>query len=272
VNHAATSFATVKLLAASTLCLVSLLAAPLAASATTPPDDPNGESAPVDTSTFVTEATVAPAALPESGAAVPAPAAGASAPLVAIPNGCPTPPVVSVVFVGTLVAKATDIARYRVEQIRAGSADSYMVGGLVDIHYDNETQYLDMEEQYLVGAVPLGADLVLSSKVRESHPLFGGNAVIGLTEKNLECPRVEDPVRTLHTDGSAIDNGVLKGLAHDRKGIVLAFAIPIAVAFAIVLALVLVRWLFTLIFVAARHAADGEPVPPFPRKRRHHAG
>jgi len=261
-----------KWLAACVLCTVASLVAPLSASATAPPAEPTSGSAPPDTSTAATETTVAPAALPETGAAVPAPAAGASAPLVAIPNGCPAPPVVSVVFVGTLVAKVTGIARYRVEQIRAGNADSYIVGGLVDIHYDNETQYLEPNKEYLVGAVPLGPDLVLSSKVRESHALFGGNAVIGLTEKNLACPRIEDPVRTLHIDGTPIDNGLLKGLTHDRRGLMLAFLIPTAVAFAIVLALVLVRWLFTLIFVAARHAAEGEPVPPFPRSRGHQAG
>jgi hypothetical protein len=251
----------VKWLAACAVSLAASLAAPMATRAEVPPTD--------GTETTVPDSTLPPVA-PESGGPAPAPPVGASAPLIAIPSGCTSPPVVSVVFVGTLVAKVTDIARYRVEQIRAGNADGYIVGNLVDIHYDNETQYLSVNDRYLVGAVPLGPDLVLSSKVRESKALFGGNAVIGLTEKNLECPKIEDPVRTMHLDGTPIDNGVLKGLTAEKKQIVMAFVIPAAAAFGIVLVLVLIRWLFTLIFVTVRHAAEGGPAPRFPRDRRHH--
>jgi hypothetical protein len=265
-----------KWLAACMACCAALLCAPVAATATAaapatePPADPTDitvvDTTPIDTTPIDTS----PIDASEPGGPVPAPSPGASAPLVAIPNGCETPPVVSIVFVGTVVAKVTDIARYHVEQIRAGNADGYIVGDLVDIHYDNETQYLDVNGRYLVGAVPLGPELLLSSKVRESKALFGGNAVIGLTEKNLECPRVEDPVRTLHLDGTPIDNGMLKGLSAEKKQMLMAFVIPTAIAFGIVLFLVMIRWLFTSFFVAVRHIAAAEPTPRFPRDRRHH--
>lgn len=245
-------------------CLVACVAgvAPAAlvmsAAAAAPPDD----------SATTTSTTIA--VLPvEGGPVAPVPIGAPSAPLVAIPSGCPSPPVASVIFVGVVVAKVAGVARFQIEQIRAGEASSYIYGDLVDIHYDNETQYLTANHRYLVGAAPAGPDLSLWSKVRETNPLFGGNAVIGLTEKSTECPPLEDPVRTLNIDGTEVDNGILMGLSSEKKEIALAVLTPLAVAFGIVLLLVTVRWILTGFFLTARHAVGGprQRIGPTSRRR-----
>ena len=219
--------------------------------------------APPGTDVTSTSGPEAPAAGPlasgdDQGAAVPAPSIAQSAPLLQIPTGCPTPSIASVVFVGRVVAKDYRVARFQIEQVRAGSPTGYVLGNLIDIRYGNDVQFLDLNHDYLVGAVPMGAELVLTSKVREDKPVLGGNAVIGLTEKAVACPVLEDPVRTFHVDGSEIDAGMLNGLTNDKRGIALAFAKPIGAVIVIVLALALIRWLFTGIFLAVRKTAAAE--------------
>ena len=257
-----------KRLVATALLLATLFAAPLAARATIPPEQPPA-SDPSATTTPDTSTTLADVVQTDSGAAVALPNAAPSAPLLQIPTGCETPPIASVVFVGTLVAKDFQTARYNVERIRAGSADGFIVSGLVDIRYDDETQFLTTNGRYLVGAVPLATNVALSSKVRESKLLFGGNAVIGLTEKHRECPAIEDPVRTLNVDGTPLDASIFTGLRTAKSKIVLAFLGPLAIAIGIVLAIVLIRWLFAAILVSVRRAAEGAPVASARRDRRH---
>ncbi len=215
------------------------------------------DSAP--TTTTVTDGST-PDSAGETGAVVPPPAAVQSEPLVQYPPGCDKPPVASVVFVGTVVAKDYRIARYRVEQVRAGDASHSIASGLIDIQYDNETQFLKVNQRYLVGAAPVGAGLTLNSKVREVKLLFGGNAIIGLTEKSRQCPTVEDPIRTLRLDGSPIDAGMLTGLTSAKKKIAWALLEPLLAVAGIVLVLVLIRWLFAAIFVSVGRVADGEPL------------
>ncbi|HEY4333624.1 MAG TPA: hypothetical protein VGM78_13675 [Ilumatobacteraceae bacterium] len=233
---------------------------------TAPTDTAPTDTAPTDTGPTDTASngSVPPDAgdsgATETGANEPLPAASQSEPLVQFPPGCEKPPVATVVFVGTMIAKDYRIARFQVEQIRAGDASHYISSGLIDIRYDNETQFLSTNTRYLVGAATDGASSVLVSKVRPSKPLFGGNAVIGLTEKNQQCPTVQDPIRTLNLDGSSIPAGLFKALGGKKRAIVLAFAKPIAAVIAIVLALAAVRWLFAAIFVTVGRAADGEPL------------
>jgi len=203
-----------------------------------------------------------------AGAEVPAPPDGgttttttlaASAPLVPIPEGCPEQPVASVVFIGRVIAKDYRVARFQIDQVRAGTTVGYALGNLIDVRYGNDVEFLNTNEEYLVGAVPQGVDLALTSKVREAKPLLGGNAVVGLTEKASECPKIEDPVRTFHPDGSAIDASMFKGLSTKKKQIALAFAKPMLAVAGIVLGLALIRWLFTAVALAVRHAAEKDP-------------
>lgn len=205
---------------------------------------------------------------PDAGAATPAPAFTPSAPLIQIPSGCPTPDVAMVIFVGQLVIKDRHTARYQVIQVRAGNADSYTVSRLIDIRYDNETQYLNVGDRFLVGAKQ-GDGGRLVSKVQATDLLFGGNAVIGLSDKNQDCPVLDDQIRTLHTDGTDVETSLFAGLSGSKKSIVLAFGRPLLVVFAVILALVLLRWLFTAILVAVRRAADVEPVTSGSGGRQH---
>jgi hypothetical protein len=217
---------------------------------------------------FVSMPAMAPAAV-ASGTAVPAPPDGgatttttapaASAPLVPIPEGCQKPPVASVVFIGRVLAKDDRAARFQVEQVRAGTTAGYALGNLIDVRYESDIEFLNVDDEYLVGAVPQGIDLALTSKVREAKPLLGGNAVVGLTEKSSECPRLEDPVRTFHVDGSPIEASMFKGLSSKKKQIAMAFIKPMLAVAGIVLALALVRWLLTAIVLAVRHAAENDP-------------
>lgn len=216
---------------------------------------------------FVSMPAMAPAAV-ASGTAVPPPPDGgattstapaASAPLVPIPEGCQKPPVASVVFIGRVLAKDDRAARFQIEQVRAGTTAGYAVGNLIDVRYGSDIEFLTIDDEYLVGAVPQGIDLALSSKVREAKPLLGGNAVVGLTEKSSECPRLEDPVRTFHIDGSPIEASMFKGLSTKKQQIAMAFAKPMLAVAGIVLVLALIRWLLTAIALAVRHAAENDP-------------
>jgi hypothetical protein len=164
--------------------------------------------------------------------------------------------VATVVFVGRVTAKDARTARFRIDQVRAGSPAGYAVGPLVDVRYDKDVQYLHVGEQYLVGAVPQGTKLVMTSKVREDEPLFGGNAVVGLTDTATDCPVVEDPVRTFHVDGSEIHTSVLEGLKRDKQGIVLALAKPVIGVIGVVLLLVLIRWLIAAYVMTVRAASE----------------
>ena len=236
-----------RLVAAAAICVAALWmpALPGAAIASAPPDTVPSE---IDESILGIEV---PPAQVVSGAAV-------SGPLVAIPSGCAAPRSATVVFVGSMVAKDARTARFRVEQVRAGSAESYAANGLIDVRFDDDVRFLSADQRYLVGAAPLDGSLVLASKVRDSKPLFGGNAVIGVNDKTLECPTVDDPIRALHVDGSEIDSGVLNGLGGAKRQIVMAVAVPVFWAFVVVIVLVLFRWLLAAMLVVVRRAAAGE--------------
>jgi hypothetical protein len=71
----------------------------------------------------------------------------------------------------------------------------------------------------------------LFSKVRDPEPLFGGNQVIGIEERNLDCPDLEDAVRTLTIDGRSVESGVLAPLADDSRGLIRAVLLPFAWVF-----------------------------------------
>ena len=78
----------------------------------------------------------------------------------------------------------------------------------------------------------------MTSKVGEAAPLFGGNQVVGVNDSG-SCPDAQDPVRTLHTDGSAVESGLLHPLVSDKTGLARALLLPAAWVF---LALVIVAF------------------------------
>ena len=69
-------------------------------------------------------------------------------------------------------------------------------GDLVDVRYGEETRFLDVGSTYVVGVARSAEDGLLVSTVREPAPLFGGDAVVGLDDTDVDCPQLPDPVLT----------------------------------------------------------------------------
>lgn len=197
--------------------------------------------------------------------------------LIPVPAGCPVPEPADAVFVGTVLDKDGFIdkgtVRYRVDQLRAGNTSPYSVDGVIDIRYGPDSKYLDVESQYLVGASIDPAIGVLASKVSPDAPLFGGDAVIGLEDTEVDCPDLEDPVRTLEVDGSPVDSGLFSPLFEDRRVLLATVGVPAAVVGVVLVALILVRWILNLgfrgIFALGRDAVTPHPDRRVQRVRQH---
>jgi hypothetical protein len=239
-----------------------------------PPTEPTTVP-PVDPATASTTVSTGPDGQPLPELQTPPPIVNpivASSPLVVVPTGCfaPLPPVA--VFVGTLAASDATTGRFAVQQIRAGSLDGYAVDTIVDVRYDDDIRFLHTGEQYLVGAIPDPVTGVLRSKVRTPAPLFGGDAVIGLNDTDVTCPKVEDGVKTLLANGRDVDTGVLAPLKTAKKSVAKAFLKPMAIAFGILVLLASIKLLMFAMVRAARERPEEVPRPVLvevPRERRH---
>ncbi len=256
-----TSVARVRRLAILGVGLLAALWWGGSAHATVPPTDP---AAPPPSDV---PSTTQPGVLP--------PALG---PLVVVPSGCVAPAPARAVFRGTILLvddpNRPTTFRFRVDSVLAGSLDGFEVGRLVDVRYGQAARFLivggeSTGRQYIVGAAADPDTGLLSSTVREAAPLFGGDAVIGANDSDIDCPRVEDPVRTLLPDGSAVDTGVLTPLKGHASSLMLAVIEPLVVAFGVLLALVLFKH---LLFVVGRSLREiGSTEPTRPPARRHGA-
>jgi hypothetical protein len=102
-------------------------------------------------------------------------------------------------------------------------------------------------------------------------PLFGGDAVIGVNDTDLHCPRVEDAVKTLLVDGRGVDTGVLAPLNTAKKSLLKAVVRPFGVAFAILLVLASIKLIVFAMVRAARERAEEEAFEALEvqRDRRH---
>lgn len=226
--------------------------------AATPPTEPTDPAAPIDT--IAPSTTLAPGALP-----------AALGPLVVVPTGCAVPAPATAVFVGRLAY--TDVppttARFRLERVLAGGLDGFLSGRLIDVHYGDETHFLTIGSRYIVGVAVSSSTGVLVSTVREAAPLFGGDAVIGAKDSDIDCPRVEDPVRTLEADGGPVDTGVLTPLKGQGGSLLSAVLRPFGVAFAVLLLLVLVKHAFFAFGRSLRDMSFTAPPPKSMRPRQH---
>ena len=165
--------------------------------------------------------------------------------LIQIPAGCPVKPPADVAFTGTVLAKDGDIdkgtVRFRIDQVRAGSATPFEVGGLVDVRYGPDSQYLDVDAEYLVSAAVDPSIGALASKVTPDAPLFGGDAVVGLEDTEVECPVVDDPVQTINLDGTPVETGLLTPMLADKRLLLATLGVPAAIAGVALVGLVLAR-------------------------------
>lgn len=202
--------------------------------------------------------------------------AGAQAPpdeppreaFVAVPTGCPIQQLADVVFVGTVLDTDYRTARFRIDQLRAGDLGQFasQVGEqfLVDVRYGVDTKYLTIGNQYLIGASVPGASAsgLLESKVAERPSALGGDEVIGADESDLQCPEVDDPNLTLHTNGTRIDSGLLTPLLDDRRGLMRAVLVASGLVLGGVLAIAAVRWILTGFGRGARAVSRPRPATP----------
>jgi len=197
--------------------------------------------------------------------------------LVQAPAGCPVPAPADVAFVGTVVGKDEFVqkgtVRYRIDQVRAGNAAPYSVDGVIDVRYGPDSQYLDIDEQYLVAAAVDPRIGALGSKVAPEALLFGGDAVVGLEDTEVECPLIDDPVMTLNLDGTPLESGLLKPFFEDKRLLLATIAVPAAIVAVALIGLVLLRRLldvgFRGIFALARAAVTPSPDHRAARVRRH---
>lgn len=197
--------------------------------------------------------------------------------LVPIPAGCPVPPASDLAFVGVVVDKDGFIergtVRFEIEQLRAGSAAAYTVDGIIDVRYGPDSKYLEVGERYLVSAAVDPEIGRLASKVAPGTPLFGGNDVIGLDDTAVECPDYEDPIVTLHVDGTSIDSGVLSPMFEDRRVLLATIGVPAAIAGIVLIVLVLLnsvwRWMMSGVVALGRAAVTPTSDHRAVRVRRH---
>ncbi len=197
--------------------------------------------------------------------------------LVQAPAGCSIPAPADLAFVGVVIAKDEFVqkgtVRYRIEQLRAGNAAPYAVDGVIDVRYGPDSQYLEIDSEYLVSAAVDTRIGVLASKVAPEAPLFGGDAVVGVEDTDIECPEIDDPVMTLNTDGTPVESSLLTPLFEDRQLLLATIAVPAAIAAGALIGLVLLRRLLDLglkgVFALARAAVTPSPDHRAARVRRH---
>ena len=168
-------------------------------------------------------------------------------------------------FVGTVTVTDTVTARYEVLQVLSGSTAGFEVGRLIDVRYGDDVRFLETGTSYIVGA-GLDQDAgVLYSNVRPPAPLYGGSDVAGLNVSDVDCPRVEDPVRTLTIEGISVESGVITPLSRAKGDLLHAILDPLAVAFVVILGLVALK---LLIFTVARAVRDIGSERGVSRRRR----
>lgn len=220
--------------------LAVLAAAPAAAMAQEGEGEGDG-FVPGDATTVPAEPTTVPA--PDTTAPPTTVEPGATT-TTALPAGCAPPPVPHAQFEGELRAADPRTARFAVLELLGGSLSGFQVGELVDVDFGDDVRYLELGEQYLVSAGIDDETGRLTSKVTPVLPMFGGDAVVGVDDRDVVCPTFDDPVVTTMLDGAPVESGVLAPFFEEPDGILLAVAKPAAVAFgALVVIVALKRWL-----------------------------
>jgi hypothetical protein len=162
-------------------------------------------------------------------------------PLVPVPVGCTAPVLPHIVFIGKVDERDYRSVRFEIEQVRSGTPQPFASGNLIDIRYGLDAQYLRQGERYLVSA-PVHPDLgLLVSRVTPVVENFGGDEVIGVSESDVDCPVFDDPMRTLHVDGTPVEAAVLEPFFESKVRILGALVIPMAVALGVIFLLATFR-------------------------------
>lgn len=155
-----------------------------------------------------------------------------------IPQGCPSRPQASAVFIGELVERGPVTAVFSVEQLRTGSLEGHQQGTRVEVRYGTDVKFLDVGTRYIVGVAPDPISGRLESSVRDSADVFGGAEIAG---SNTRCPEFEQAARTLTIDAQAVPAGVFTGFFDQPWRIALALVVPPVIVVLALLAAVWVR-------------------------------
>jgi len=179
------------------------------------------------------------------------------APTNTIPASCFIPTRVQATFVGRLSASDRRTARFEVTQMRGGSLDGYSVASLVDVQYDEDVRYLNLDQNYIVAVGIDEASGVLYSKIRDPEPLYGGSQVVGVNS-GVKCPEVEDAVRTLTMDARSVESGVLAPLKDSKTKIARAFLLPFLWVFGGLFGLATIRAFIVTVYRTGKRAWSGQ--------------
>jgi hypothetical protein len=159
-----------------------------------------------------------------------------------LPAGCVAPRAATATFLGELISSDDLLATYRVVQVRGGSLGAYVNSGLISVRYaDRETLFLEPGKIYLVGAGASELFTTLESKVRAEKELFGGNAVVGIDESDVPCPKFEDPIITLLPNGDLIDSGIFSLITSQPTQLLQVFLLPLFFVLVFLIGLVIVK-------------------------------
>lgn len=198
------------------------------------------------------ETTTVPATVPVDGEEIPpvgtdvAPpttAAPDATTTTALPAGCSPPPVPHAVFVGRLAAADQRTARFTVVELRSGSLSGFQIGELVDVDFEDDVRYLETGEEYLVAVGINDESGRLESKAKPALPRFGGDQVVGVDDRDVVCPRFDDPAITRMADGSAVETGVFAPMFGASGRVLAAVLKPASVALGVLVGIVALKHL-----------------------------
>jgi len=159
-----------------------------------------------------------------------------------LPAGCVAPRAATATFLGELISTDDLLATYRVVQVRGGSLGAYVNSGLISVRYaDRVTLFLEPGKIYLVGAGASELFTTLESKVRAEKELFGGDAVVGIDESDVPCPKFEDPIITLLPNGDLIDSGIFSLITSQPTQLLQVFLLPLFFVLVFLIGLVIIK-------------------------------
>lgn len=208
---------------------------------------------------------------PEQGEGAETPAGDSTetsvVPTTTIPEGCIVPTPVQATFVGDVTVTDRRTARFSVVQMRGGSLEGYTSGDLVDVDYAEDVRFVKVGATYIVAVGVDQSTGRLFSKVRDPEPLLGSSQVIGLNS-GVDCPEIEDAVRTLTMEARPVDSGVLTPLRDARSRLVRSLVLPAVWVLVALIGLATVKAVVSAMLEASHRVWNGEPVVDQRARRR----
>jgi len=179
------------------------------------------------------------------------------APTNTVPASCFIPTRVQATFVGSLSASDRRTARFEIVQMRGGSLDGYSANNLVDVQYEEDVRYLELEQSYIVAVGIDQSTGALYSKIRDPEPLYGGSQVVGVNS-GVICPEVEDAVRTLTMDARSVESGVLAPLKDAKGKLGRAILLPFLWVFGGLFGLATIRAFIVMVYRTGKRSWSGQ--------------